>query len=331
MKIRILGGGWYGCHLAASFIGCGHEVVLWESSDQLFDGASGANPARLHLGFHYPRSKITRAMSQEHYAAFMLRYGQMTRTVPINIYAIAASDSVVDFGTYCQVLKGEVEFVKVEKPEELGLRNVEGALLTGERHIIIRQARKYFTALLKNNVLFGAEMLSTVDSQDWDYTIDCTFCALDGANIDRYEPCITTLLRGPIDKAITIMDGPFPSIYPWDEEEGLCSLTSARYTPFAKCATRAEAEAILSSVSANDATRQSKAMLEQIRFFYPESESYEAVGYKLSIRAMPRSGADARLVDVIRVGKRALRVRAGKIDAIEHAAIIVKSMMLEGV
>lgn len=329
MKIRILGGGWYGCHLATTLIGFGHEVALWESSDQLFNGASGANPARLHLGFHYPRSKLTRAMSQEHYVAFMLRYSRFTRTVPINIYAIAESDSVIDFGTYCQVLKGEVEFIRVDVPSELGLQHVEGALLTGERHIVISKIRKHFTAMLKNHVMYQCGP-ADIDSDGWDYTIDCTFCALDSANIDRYEPCITTLLRGPVDKAVTIMDGPFPSIYPWDEEEGLCSLTSAKYTPFARCATRAEAEAILGGVSVKDATKQSKDMLAQIRYFYPEAESYEAVGYKLSIRAMPRSGSDARLVDVIRVGKRALRVRAGKIDAIEHAATVVLSMMKEG-
>jgi hypothetical protein len=42
---------------------------------------------------------------------------------------------------------------------------------------------------------------------------------------------------------------------------------------------------------------------------------------------MPRSAADARLVDVVRVGERALRVRAGKIDAIFHAERLVREMI----
>jgi hypothetical protein len=37
-----------------------------------------------------------------------------------------------------------------------------------------------------------------------------------------------------MDKAVTIMDGPYPSLYPWDEENGICSLTSAKWTPIAK-------------------------------------------------------------------------------------------------
>jgi hypothetical protein len=42
---------------------------------------------------------------------------------------------------------------------------------------------------------------------------------------------------------------------------------------------------------------------------------------------MPRSGSDARLVDVVRVGERALRIRAGKIDAILHAEQLVREAM----
>lgn len=42
---------------------------------------------------------------------------------------------------------------------------------------------------------------------------------------------------------------------------------------------------------------------------------------------MPLSGADTRLVDVIRVGNRALRVRAGKIDAIIHAERMIREMI----
>ena len=77
MRIRILGGGWYGCHLALMFQRAGHEIELHEIADQLFSGASGGNPARLHLGPHYPRSKLTRALCQEHHERLLrgLYYG----------------------------------------------------------------------------------------------------------------------------------------------------------------------------------------------------------------------------------------------------------------
>lgn len=327
MKVRVLGGGLYGCHLATALLADGHEVELHEIADRLLAGASGAMPARLHLGFHYPRSRLTRAFCQEHQAAFMARYGELTRGVPVNVYAVAAHDSLVDFGTYCQVLRSEAEFVTIARPQEFGLRGVEGAVLTGERHIVIRKARNHFSRVLEDHVRFGTPR-THIDDARWTVTLDCTFCALEGAAVDRYEPCLTVLLEGPVDRAVTIMDGPFPSLYPWDEEEGLSSLTSARWTPLGRCGSYVEARHLLDTLSSEDIALRTVSMVDQLAEFWPESrDRYRPAGHLLAIRAMPRSAADARLVDVIRVGERGIRVRAGKIDAILHAEQIVRDML----
>lgn len=325
MRIRVIGGGWYGCHLALTLIEAGHEVELHELSDRLFCGASGANPARLHKGFHYPRSRLTRAACQDHAEAFMARYGDLTRTVPVNLYAVAAEDSLVDFGTYRQVFAGEVEFVTVERPGEFGLVNVEGALLTGERHIVIDQARDYFEGRLGDAVHYGRPA-GSLDDPAWDWTIDASFCALDTEAVDRYEPCLTVLLEGLADQAVTIMDGPFPSLYPWDEEQGLSSLTSARFTPLSKtCRTYGEAREVLAHTEPAELRQRAQAMRAQMAEFWPASRSlYSIAELRTAIRAMPRSGADARLVDVVQVGERALRVRAGKIDAVFRAEALIK-------
>jgi len=303
--------------LAASFLAEGHSVELHEIAGELFAGASGANPARLHGGFHYPRSRLTRALCQEHHAEFMERYGDLTRGVPVNIYAIAAEDSLIDFGTYCDILARETQFVTVERPAEFGLENIEGAVLTGERHIIIEQARAHFSQILNGHVRFDVAP-GMADHTVWDWTIDCTFCALDGRDVDRYEPCLMVLLQGPTDRAVTIMDGPFPSLYPWHEERGLSSLTSARWTPFSKsCRSREAAQAMLDGMTRDEIDHRAECMIASMERFYPEVRgAYEIADHKLSIRAMPRSGADARLVDIVRTGDRSLRVRAGKIDAI---------------
>lgn len=330
MKIRILGGGWYGCHLALALLEDGHEVELHELGDRLFSGASGGNPARLHLGFHYPRSKLTRAMCQDHRAQFMARYGDLTHGVPVNLYAVAAHDSLVDFGTYKQVLRGDVEFVEVDRPEEFGLAHVEGALLTGERHVVIHQARLHFEKALGACVVYSCPP-GGAPRHEFDLTIDCTFCSLDSENIDRFEPCIMGLLRGPTDRAVTIMDGPFPSLYPWDEAEGLSSLTSARFTPITRAATYAAAKMVLGDMTANMVGERLAWMFGQLCGFWPEARAlYSVVGHRLSIRAMPKSAADARLVDVVRTGDKALRVRAGKIDAVFHAERVVKDFIRDG-
>lgn len=325
MRIRILGGGWYGCHLALALLKRGHDVQLHEIADQLFAGASGGNPARLHLGFHYPRSHLTRAMCQDTHRDFMAVYGDLTRTIPINIYAVAADRSNVDWGNYKQSLRGEVDFVELERPQDLGLRNVEGAALTGERHIVIRAARAFFERELRGHVYFQIDHRDYTEiPPGFDWTIDCTFCARDAERVDRYEVCVTGLLQaiepGAVPMAVTIMDGPFPSIYPWEPEGRLYSVTSALHTPIARAATYAEARALLEQVGVDEARAQVQKMREQIRHYWPYSwDAFRHAGELVRIRAMPLSGADARLVDVVQSGRQSLRIRAGKIDAVMFA------------
>jgi len=327
MRVRILGAGFYGCHLGAAFKRDGHDVQIHEIKSHIFAGASGSIPARLHIGCHYPRSRLTRAACLEHRADFMAEYGFLTRAVPVNLYAIAADHSLVDFDQYVATLRNEIEFLTVHDPAEFGLQNVEGVIQVGERHIVTDKARAYFETELAD-VLRCNTAPGDVDSDEWDYTIDCTFCANDSAGVDRYEPCLVVLLEGPTDKAVTIMDGPFPSLYPWDENKRLCSLSSALWTPFSKtCKTWGEARELLDGLKPRDTTNQIVAMTESMEHFYPALADYELADYRLSIRAMPLSGADTRLVDVVRVGERALRVRAGKIDAIIAAEKMIREMI----
>ncbi len=328
MRVRILGAGLYGCHLAAALLKDGHGVVVHEIADKVFAGATGNIPARLHQGQHYPRSGLTRTACREHYSEFMAVYGDFTHGVACNVYAVAEHDSLVDFGTYRQILADEIEFITVERPAELGLRNVEGAILTGERHVLSDKLAEHFAATLAGYIEFGRSP-GLVDDPEWDLTIDATSCANDGLNVDRYEACLTLLLEGPADRAVTIMDGPFPSLYPWDEARGLSSLTSAKWTPLGRFETWTEARAFLDGLEGWRALAQHElGMVEQMASYYPRlRDEYRTVDHRLSIRAMPRSAADARLVDVVRVGERALRVRAGKLDAIFHAERLVKTML----
>lgn len=322
MRIRVLGGGYYGCHISLALLRRGYTVELHECAGELFAGASGANPARLHLGFHYPRSRLTRAACQDHQAMFRATYGHLTRAVPVNIYAVAAHDSLLDWGTYRQVLAGELQFIEVD-PGEFGLRECEGAMLTGERHVIIQRAREFFGANLGAAVRFMQPLNGGGAGFDW--TIDCTFCANDAEAVDRFEPCVTGLLTGPVDRAVTIMDGPFPSIYPWDPDKLISSISSASLTPLSKdCRTYGEARTMIDRASPDELWARVEAMVSQMVRFWPAARGrYAVLGYRTAIRAMPRSAADARLVDVVRTGERTLRVRAGKIDAIFAAERIV--------
>ncbi len=297
MRIRVLGGGFYGSHIAYMLLQDGHDVELHEISDRLFSGASGNIPARLHCGSHYPRSKLTRDACKNHYREFMNVYGFLTRHVPINLYCIALYDSLIDFGTYRQILENDIEFITVVDTDEFGLQNVEGAILTGERHIIVDEARDFFLSILQSNVKFNTSSEVYDDGNSFDLTVDCTFCARDEKDIDRFELCLTVLLEGPTDKAVTIMDGPFPSLYPWDETNGICSLTSALWTPIAKFDKWSSAKGYQNKIPRSMVDNRCKRMIDQMSFFYPNIEEYRVLENRLAIRAMPRSACDARLVE----------------------------------
>ncbi len=258
----------------------------------------------------------------------MRRYGFLTRHVPTNIYAIAAHDSLLDFESYLRVLDRDTHYIPIHDPAEYGLANVEGAVLTGERHVVSDMAGAYFTRELGDRIKFCVTV-AEVDDPRWDMTVDATFCANDSAGIDRYEPCLTVMLEGPTDRSTTVMDGAFCGLYVWNESRRLSSLTSAKLTPFSKtCRTYSEAKSLLSNLTVQEIADRAEDMMDQMATFWPAvRDLYTIVDFKLAVRAMPRSGADSRLVDVTRVGDRAIRVRAGKIDAIFQAEQLVKGMI----
>ncbi len=327
MKIRVIGAGFYGCHVAHELLKAGHDVEVHEIKQDIFQGASGCIPARVHEGFHYPRSKLTRDACQRHAKEFTAFYGDFIRTVGVNIYAIAQDRSLVDFAQYVHTLKDEVPFEVITDLEKYGLQNVEGALLTEEKHIVTDHVRDFYKEQLKDVLKFGIAP-AEIDHPDFDVTVDATFCAYDNYAIDRFEPCVVGLLTGKCDTAVTIMDGPFGSLYPWNPEKNQLSLSSAKFTPFSKeCRTYQEAKAILNSQTRWDRTKRIGDMAEDVAKYYPKMKEFQIAGAMTSIRAMPLSGADTRLIDVIRVGQSGIRIRAGKIDAVVEATQKIKEMV----
>lgn len=327
MKIRVIGAGFYGCHIGLELLRAGHDVKIFESQPDIFKGASGSIPARIHEGFHYPRSKKTRDACHNHAIEFTRHYADFIRNIDTNIYAIAKDRSLVDFDQYVSTLERENRFEIIKDPSKYGLQNVEGAILTEERHIVTDEVKEYFRKELHSVLNFNV-VPEEIDSPLFDITIDATFCAYDNKSIDRYEPCVVGLLEGDTSHAITIMDGPFGSLYPWNPKNNLCSLSSAKFSPFSKtCRTYTEAQAILNSLTRWEKTRQIGDMSEDLARYYPELKKYKIAGVMSSIRAMPLSGADTRLVDVVKVGNTGIRIRAGKIDAVVQAARIIKEMI----
>ena len=136
MKIAIIGAGWFGCHIAYELMNDGHEIKIYEKENDIFLGASGFNQNRLHLGFHYPRSFITREQSKKGFKYFKKNYPKFSKKIKKNMYAISLSkENILDFETYLQILKlSKLKFKKLNF-KKLKINNVSGLIKCDEEFI----------------------------------------------------------------------------------------------------------------------------------------------------------------------------------------------------
>ena len=103
----VIGGGIFGCYAALYLAGRGRRVALLEKEQALFTKASVVNQARLHSGYHYPRSVATAAMSDEHKARFTEEHKDFVHFQFEKYYAIDRFGSFTDaaqFERFCQYL-----------------------------------------------------------------------------------------------------------------------------------------------------------------------------------------------------------------------------------
>ena len=94
MKIAIVGAGIYGLHAARTIAEAGHSVDIYEKAENGMLGASLINQARVHGGYHYPRSLSTAARSQENYLKFINDFSQHIQNDFKALYGIASESKV---------------------------------------------------------------------------------------------------------------------------------------------------------------------------------------------------------------------------------------------
>ena len=335
-KVGIVGGGWYGCHLASSLASLGFEVKLFERHIRLMHEASGNNQFRLHLGFHYARHHGTRLQSRDGFQRFIERYPTLSADVAENIYCVPRQSSLIDFSTYKLIMAASgIDFIEMNAPPDL-LRNVEGAMLTRERVLLLDRARQFFEKRLEGSLALDTEVRSlhsdntgvTINGQRFDYAIDASWGHFRKLPIDVfYEP--TMLLYYEAMKmmpAVTLVDGPLCSIYPTEDAQ-IYTLSSVAHTPLGRYASGGEARARLASVGKDLVLAKRMAMEDQISINVPAfRELFKFVGVQLSIKTKPIGQFDDRSCYVFQDG-RVFSIMSGKIDTIFFATERVLSMI----
>src|SRR3954453_8374790 len=101
----IVGGGFYGLYLAEFLAARVGRVVLCERGPDLMARASYANQARVHNGYHYPRSVLTAVRSRVNFPRFVDEFGPAVDATFEKLYAVARRGSKVTAGQFAEAMR----------------------------------------------------------------------------------------------------------------------------------------------------------------------------------------------------------------------------------
>ncbi len=89
----IIGAGLYGLYSALKCGQAGQKVLVLECDSAPFSRATYINQARVHMGYHYPRSYSTAIKSAHYFERFCEDYGFCILTEFDQVYATSANFS----------------------------------------------------------------------------------------------------------------------------------------------------------------------------------------------------------------------------------------------
>lgn len=265
-KAVIIGAGFYGCSIALYLARQrGFTVTLLETAPQIMQRASLVNQARVHNGYHYPRSLTTAARSRANCPLFVEAYAESVVHDFTKLYALARIGSKIN-AKQMETLCRSIDAPLVRAPREI--RALFSANTISD--VYIAEEYAFNSAILAGKI--QAEMLvagidvrletdavavdqgpggvqvttrrgSESEVLDADLAFNCTYCNLgqftskstEMAQFLRHELTEISLIDPPDELrafGVTVMDGPFFSCMPFPTA-GLHSLTHVRYTPHA--------------------------------------------------------------------------------------------------
>lgn len=258
----IIGAGLYGMYSADFCAQRGQHVLVLEYDDAPFKRATYINQARVHMGYHYPRSLTTALKSAGYFRRFVEDFGFCIHDRFDQIYATSDRFSWTNaeqFRSFCEEAKIRCEEAPVSKYFKDGM--CDGAFLTEEYTYDAMLLRDYYLDRLAENnhtnIQFGARIdkiikqsdsflvqMKTGEGYETPFVLNATYASVnqvigqaEGMTQKlfpiKYELCEIILCRPSEalkDVGITVMDGPFFSIMPFGKT-GLHSLTSVTFTP----------------------------------------------------------------------------------------------------
>lgn len=263
----IVGGGFYGAAIAiylAKQRGL-RRVVLVEREAGLLTRASYNNQARVHNGYHYPRSFTTAYRSRVNLPKFVRDWPEAVSQDFMKLYAIARRNSKVtakQFERFCGDIGAKIQVVEPSLRALFEPRLIEDVFLVEEyafdsTKLASWAARELQDSGVQIHLQTSVTAISNGPNQTLQvvlksddgseemlscrYVFNCTYSGLNQFKGDfpgtqtglKQEITEMALMEVPPVLAglgITVMDGPFFSMMPFPAR-GLHTLSHVRYTP----------------------------------------------------------------------------------------------------
>lgn len=167
----IIGAGLYGLYAALHCAKKGQRVQVLELDGEPFSRATYVNQARVHMGYHYPRSLSTALKSAGYFRRFVDDYSFCIRFDFQQVYATSGHFSWTDaeeFRKFCKDAGIPCEPLPVERYFKEDV--CDGAFLTREYTYDARILRDYFLEELAEykgaEILCGREIMRIVKKAD---------------------------------------------------------------------------------------------------------------------------------------------------------------------
>jgi len=256
----VIGGGFYGCCLALYLRSISDRVLLVEAGDALMTRASRVNQARVHTGFHYPRSAITAVKSMLLHQRFLADFPEAVADDFQMLYAVARRRSKITAKKFHRMFRDIGAPIERARPDQRALFNedrVEDVFACFEvafDYSILAQGMAKRLAEAGIDIRLSTELVTLNDQKrgvvaglsdggevSARYAFNITYSQINSvlAKADlppaslKHEIAEIALVEPPEElagAAVTVMDGPFFSCMPYPAAR-LYSLTHVRYTP----------------------------------------------------------------------------------------------------
>lgn len=262
----VVGGGFYGSAIAVYLARQRgfKRIVLVEREATLMSRASYNNQARVHNGYHYPRSFTTAYRSRINLPRFVADWPQAVTRDFTKLYAVARRNSKVtarQFERFCREIGATIEPASprlkalfeprlIEEVFQVEEYVFDSTRLAGwaarELQECAVQLRFHTRAVEISRTAASLQVITRNADGDLEqlacrYVFNCTYS---GLNVMKGQfPGVSTGLKHEItemalmqmpeilaDLGITVMDGPFFSMMPFPARN-LHTLSHVRYTP----------------------------------------------------------------------------------------------------